>query len=243
MNPLAQYLDFANHHANSTPEDIKKLCADVVKYGFHAAFVNPNYVTLAKETLAGLPAQAGKARVGTVISFPLGGDTKAIKMAAANNAVSQGADELDVVPNIGLYLSGDINGFMGEMQEVVESAHMLSTPVIVKFILDPGYFDKEKDPKASLMRAAEIARVSGADFVKIGSGMGPRNPTLADVAAVKEAVGVNMKIKVAGGVTDRKIAEAFIAAGVTRIGTSHAIEIITEKSPSPSSRRLSHGAE
>ncbi len=221
MDSLAQVLDFANHNANATPDDIKKLVADVVKYGFHAVFVNPTYVTLAKELVA------GKAPVGTVVSFPLGGDTKALKMAAANNAVSQGADELDVVPNIGLYLAGDTNGFMGEMQEVVESAHMTGAPVIVKFILDAGYFDHEKDPKGSLMRAAEIIRAAGADFVKIGSGMGPRNPTLDDLAAVKEAVGGTIKIKVAGGVTDRKTAEAFIAAGANRIGTSHAIDIIS----------------
>ena len=201
---LAHVLDFADHSAKATPDDIKKLCADVIKYGFHAAFVNPTYVTLAKET-------------------------KALKMAAANNAVSQGADELDVVPNIGLYLAVNTNAFMTELQDIVESAHMTGAPVIVKFILDSGYFDKEADPKASLMRASEIVRAAGADFVKIGSGMGPRNPTLADLAAVKEAIGTSIKIKVAGGITDRKTAEAFFAAGANRIGTSHAIEIVSEK--------------
>ncbi len=230
MDPLAQSLDFANHHANATPADIKQLCADVVKYGFHAAFVNPTYVTLAKELFANMPdANAKKTPVGTVISFPLGGDTKALKMAATNNAVSQGADELDVVPNIGLYLAGETNAFMTEMRDVVESAHMLSRPVIVKFILDPGYFDKEPDPKANLMRAAEMVRAAGADYVKIGSGMGPRNPTLEDLAAVKEAVGNSMRLKVAGGIVDRKTAEAFLAAGAHHLGTSHAIAIVTEK--------------
>jgi len=221
MKPLARYLDFANHHANATPDDIKKLCADVIKYNFHSAFVNPTYVTVAKEILA------GKALVGTVISFPLGGDTKALKMAVANNAVSQGADELDVVPNIGLYLAGDTNSFLDELKDVVESAHMTGTPVIVKFILDPGYFDSLKDPKGSLMRASEIIRASGADYIKIGSGMGPRNPTLEDLAAVREAVGQTMKVKIAGGVSDTKTAESFIAAGADRIGTSHAIQIVT----------------
>lgn len=232
MDPLAQSLDFANHHANATPDDIKHLCADVKKYGFHAAFVNPTYVTLAKEH---------NVRVGTVISFPLGGDTKALKMAATNNAVSQGADELDVVPNIGLYLAGDTNGFLGELQAVVESAHMLSAPVIVKFILDPGYFDREKDPKASLMRASELVRASGADYVKIGSGMGPRNPTLEDLAAVREVIGTSIKIKVAGGIVDRKTAEAFLAAGAYHLGTSHAIEIVSE--PNTSSKPTSSKSE
>lgn len=211
MSSLAQYLDFANHRADATPNDIKQLCSDVKKYGFHAAFVNPAYVTLAKES---------GVRVGTVVSFPLGGDTKALKMAITNNAVAQGADELDVVPNIALYLSGDKNGFLGEMQAVVESAHMLSQPVIVKFILEPGFI-------TNLGEAAELVRASGADYIKIGSGMGPRNPTLKDLEAVKEAIGTSIKIKVAGGITDRKTAEAFLKAGAHHLGTSHAIDIVT----------------
>ena len=222
MDSLAQSLDFASHHANATPEDIKKLCADVLKYGFHAAFVNPNYVSLTKELLG------EKAKVGTVISFPLGQDTVAIKMAAANNAVSQGADELDVVPNIGLFLGGREQEFLNEMQQVAESAHMLGKPVIVKFILDPGYFDALPDKKEKLARAAQLVQAAGADFIKLGSGMGPRNPTLDDVAIVKEAVG-NMKVKVAGGITSREVAEKFLAAGATRLGTSHAVQIVMGK--------------
>ena len=213
MDPLAQSLDFANHHANATPADIKQLCADVKTYGFHAAFVNPCFVTLAKEQ---------GVRVGTVISFPLGGDTKALKMAATNNAVSQGADELDVVPNIGLYLAGNKNAFLTEMKDVVESAHMLSRPVIVKFILEPGFV-------TNIGEVSELIRASGADYVKIGSGMGPRNPTLEDLAAVKEAIGNTIKIKVAGGIVDRKTAEAFLAAGAYHLGTSHAIDIVNGK--------------
>lgn len=227
MNNLAHHLDFANHHAHATPDDITTLCAAVAEYGFHAAFVNPAYVTLARETLG------NKALVGTVVSFPIGQDTKALKMAIANNAVSQGADELDVVPNIGLYLSGNTNGFLAEMQEVVESAHMTGKPIIVKFILDPGYFDSYTDKGDQLKRAAEIVRAAGADYVKIGSGMGPRNPTIEDFLAVKEVIGTSIKIKVAGGVCDKKTAETFINAGADRIGTSHAIEIVTGKSQKP----------
>lgn len=225
MPSLAPFLDYANHKANATPDDIKQLCSDVKKYGFHAAFVNPCYVTLAKET---------GVRVGTVVSFPLGGDTKALKMAITNNAVSQGTDELDVVPNIGLYLSGDKNGFLGEMQAIVESAHMLSSPVIVKFILEPGLIP-------NLGEAAELVRAARADYIKIGSGMGPRNPTLEDLKAVKDAIGDSMKIKVAGGITDKKTAEVFLKAGAHHLGTSHAIQIVSESNstPAPASTKSS----
>jgi deoxyribose-phosphate aldolase len=223
MTPLAQYLDFANHKADATPDDIQKLCANVLTYNFHAAFVNPVYVTLAKQILQ------TNANVGTVISFPLGADTTGIKQAAANNAVTQGVDELDVVPNIGLFFAGDMAGFLKDMSDVVESARIFGRPVIVKFILEPGLFDTLPDRKEKLMQAANYVQQAGADFVKIGSGMGPRGPSVEDVSIVRQAVGKNMKLKVAGGITTREIAERFIATGVDRIGTSHAVEILNDK--------------
>lgn len=218
MHPFAQYLDFANHHAAATPADIEKLTRAVVEHGFHAAFVNACYVSLAKKLLG------GKAPVGTAISFPLGGDTLAAKVAAVNEAVQLGADELDVVPNIGTFLTGDTNGFVNEMKTIVDGARMVGTPIIVKFILDPGYCTTAEQMKL----AAQAIQQSGADFVKIGSGMGPREPSVEDVKIVREAVGADMKIKVAGGIDTYEEAKAFIDAGVARIGTSHAVEIVTQ---------------
>ena len=219
MDDLAQRLDFANHRATATPDDIRKLCADVEEYGFHTAFVNPAYVSLAKSILG------THAKTGCVISFPLGGDTTIVKLAAANRAVSDGADELDVVPNLGTYLSGDKQAFLKEMSDVVESARIFGKPVVVKFILDPGFFDTLPNKKDAMTEVAQFIQQSGADFVKIGSGMGPRNPTVEDVVIVKAAV-PDMKIKVAGGVETKAQAEAFFAAGAHRIGTSHAIDIV-----------------
>jgi deoxyribose-phosphate aldolase len=217
---LAHYLDFANHHAAATPTDIEKLCTAVIEHDFHAAFVNATYITLAKKLLG------GKKPIGTVVSFPLGQDTIASKVAAVNEAVQLGADELDVVPNIGTFLAGDINGFVNEMKTIVDGARMVGKPVIVKFILDPGYINTPEQ----MGQAALAIQQSGADFVKIGSGMGPRGPSVEDVKIVREAVGPAMKIKVAGGIDTYKEAKAFIDAGVARIGTSHAIEIITNSS-------------
>lgn len=229
MTSLAPYLDFANHRANATPKDIEKLCKDVLTYGFHAAFVNATYIIIAKKALQ------GNASVGTVISFPLGQDTTTAKVAAANNAASLGADELDIVPNLGFFLAGDEKGFLQDMTAVVEGARMLGLsaqagkPIIVKFILEPGFFDALPDKKEKMQRAAELIKASGADYVKIGSGMGPRNPTIEDFQIIKEIIGDSIKIKVAGGITSKEVAEKFIAAGVTRMGTSHAIEIVKEK--------------
>lgn len=220
MDDLAPRLDFANHRANATPRDIQTLCEAVLKYGFHTAFVNPAYVSYAKSIVT------MSAKVGCVISFPLGQDAPSVKTAAANRAVSDGADELDVVPNLGRYVSGDTQGFLAEMTEVVEAARMLGKPVIVKFILDPGYFDNLPNKKDAMQEVARYIAQSGADFVKIGSGMGPRNPTVDDVRIIKEAV-PEMKIKVAGGVSTKEQAQALFAEGVDRIGTSHAIAIVS----------------
>lgn len=229
MPNLAQKLDFANHHADATPEDIKQLCKDVLSYGFHTVFVNPTYVSLARNEVG------DKTKVGCVISFPLGQDTTHVKMAAANKAVQDGADELDVVPNLGLYKAGDKSGFLKDMTDVVESARIVGRPVIVKFILDPGYFDALDDKTEAMREVATFIQQAGADFVKIGSGMGPRNPTTEDVRIIKGAV-PDMQIKVAGGVKDKETAESFFALGVNRIGTSQAIAIVkgTNTPPSPS---------
>lgn len=105
---------------------------------------------------------------------------------------------------------------------------MLGRPVIVKFILDPGYFDSLPDKKERMQDAARLIQQSGADFVKIGSGMGPRVPEVQDVTIVREAVGPEMKIKVAGGIDTLEEAERFIAAGANRIGTSKAVDIVTQ---------------
>jgi deoxyribose-phosphate aldolase len=141
-----------------------------------------------------------------------------------NEAVLLGADELDVVPNIGLFLAGKTNEFVNEMKTIVDGARMVGKPVIVKFILDPGYIKNSEQIK----EAARSIQQSGADYVKIGSGMGPRGPSLDDVKLVREAVGPTMKIKVAGGITTYAVAKSFVDAGVTRIGTSHAVEIISQ---------------
>ncbi|MFZ5845333.1 MAG: deoxyribose-phosphate aldolase [Patescibacteria group bacterium] len=215
---LASFLDFANHHANATPEEIKQLCRGVLEHGFNSAFVNPVYVPLAHELLA------GRAKVGAAISFPLGGETRSTKVASCLEAVRSGADELDVVPNLALLL-GDSSGqaFLEELREIVEAVKQTKGGTIVKFILETGYLTPEQ-----IKLGAKMVADAGADFVKFTTGMGPRGASLADLALVKEAVAGRVKIKVSGGIDTYEEAEAFINAGANRIGTSHAIEIIKE---------------
>ncbi len=212
---FAKYLDFANHHQDAKPEEIKELCQKVKKYGFHSAFVNPCYIGLAREILAGTTV------VGTVVSFPLGQDLRDIKVLAAIEAVRRGADELDVSLNVGMFIAGKNKEVLEESRAIVESVKSLRPKVLVKFIIETGLLTDSQ-----IKEASELVLASGADFVKTCSGLGPRGATLKDVELVKSVVGDKIKIKVAGGITNFQQAEAFIKAGVHRIGTSRAVEII-----------------
>jgi deoxyribose-phosphate aldolase len=214
---LAKYLDFANHHPDVTPEQIKKLCQNVVKFGFHSAFVNPCYISLAKEYLE------DKFPVGTVISFPLGQDTRDGKVLLAIETTRKGADELDVMMNVGLFKVGKYKEVLEEMRAVNLAAKETRRNVIVKFIIETGFLTAGEIKKAS-----ELVLESGADFVKTCSGWGPRGAKLEDVRLIREAVGDKIKIKVAGGIDNYQEAVDFINAGAARIGTSKAIEIVKE---------------
>lgn len=212
---MAGYLDLANHHPEATPQDIKNLCQKVKEFGFHTAFVNSCYVGLAKAELV------DTAKVGTVISFPLGQDSQDVKVVAAIEAVKKGTDELDVSMNVGLFKAGETEAVLAEMKAVVEASKALNQNVILKFIIETGLLTAEEIKKASL-----LVLESGADFVKTCSGLGPRGASLEDIKIIKEAVGEKIKIKAAGGIDTLEEAESFIKAGVSRIGTSHAVEII-----------------
>jgi deoxyribose-phosphate aldolase len=211
---LAQYLDLANHHPNVTPQEIKELCQRVKRFDFHAVFVNPCYVPLAREIMA-------DGIVGTVISFPLGQETQNIKVLGAIEAAKQGADELDVAMNVGLFKGGKEDQVLAEMEAVITAAKNIKGNVLLKFIIETGFLTEEEIKKAS-----QLVLKSGADFVKTNSGWGPRGASLKDVEIIRKTVGGKIKIKVAGGIHTYHQALAFIKKGADRIGTSKAVEII-----------------
>lgn len=214
---LAGYLDLANHHPDASPQDIKNLCQKVKKYGLHSAFVNPCYISLARELLG------SKGKVGTVIAFPLGQDTKNTKILAAIDAARKGADELDVMINVGLFKEGMDEKVLEEMKEVVEASKSVRRKVLVKFIIETSLLTEEE-----IKRASRLVLESGADFVKTNSGWGPRGASLKDVELIREAISDKIKIKVAGGIHTYQGAIEFLEKGADRIGTSKAVEIIKE---------------
>jgi len=219
---LVKFLDFANHHADASYDDIEFVCDRVAKYGFNAAFVNPFYVPSAQKYVQ--EAIKKKIKIGTAISFPLGQETLGIKIASSVEAVKNGADEIDVSTNMGLLNFGQDGLYLEELKQIINEVKNQRKEMVVKFIIETGLVLFEDRIKA----AAEMILQSGADFVKICSGMGPRGASLKDVELVKNAVGDKIKIKVAGGIDTLKEALDFLNAGVSRIGTSKAIEIIKE---------------
>jgi deoxyribose-phosphate aldolase len=218
MDPktLAKYLDFANHHQNATHTDIEFLCQKVKEYGFNSAFMDPYYVPFAKKIMN------GQGLVGTVMSFPLGQESFEEQIFSVTWAAKNGADEIDCCVNFGLFLEGKYDLLLGQMKNIVETAKNLKKTIIIKFINEVGLFTDDQ-----IKKFAELTEKSGADFVKICSGMGPRGPTIRDVELVKSAVSKKMRVKVAGGISTYEKAMEFINAGVNRIGTSRAVEIVS----------------
>ena len=214
---FAHYLDLADHQPIATQKNIEMLCHNVLKYGFNAAFVNPYYITYARHNLK------KEAKVGTVVSFPLGQDTLEHKIQAAQEAARLGADEIDVSLNVALIKEGLWEKSLEEMRTIVNAARAVKNDVIVKFIPETGYLTPSE-----IKQTAHLMVEAGADFFKTCSGMGPRGAHIEDVKLVREAVGNQIKIKVAGGISTYEQACQFIEAGADRIGTSKAVAIINE---------------
>ena len=224
-------LDFANHRADATKNDIKTLCDTVLQYGFNSAFVNPVHVALARELLA------GKAKVGTVISFPLGADLRDVKIHSIREAIQNGADELDIVPDISCLKEKNQETLQEELTVLTSQARSMRKNIVVKFIIETGLFLPEhflsvsESPeiemgKQYVQAAATMIQKSGADFVKISSGMGKRGVSVDDVTFIRSIVGPTMLIKGAGGVDTKEKALALFSAGANRLGTSHAPELV-----------------
>lgn len=217
IKDLASYIDYAYHKANTTSKDIENLCKETLEYKFNSAFVNPCYIQLAKKILNGQP------KVGTVISFPLGQDIFTIKTEALKKALLAGADEFDIVLNIGLIKEHEWSNCYEEMRTLVGIVKDFDDKKIIQFIPETGYLTSDE-----IKQVAELMVQAKADFFKTSTGFGPRGATLEDVHLIRSAIGNSIKIKVAGGISTYKQAIDFIEAEANRIGTSSAIEIMQE---------------
>jgi deoxyribose-phosphate aldolase len=209
----ARVADFVDHtllKPEATRRDVEQLCAEAGEHRFAAVCVNPTWVPLCRDVLAG-----SRVKVATVVSFPLGASRPEVKAAEAALAVRDGAQELDVVAAIGLIKSGDWDGVARDVRAVLGVAD----GTLVKVIIECAALTP-----IEIVRASTLARDAGAHYVKTSTGFHPAGgATEGAVALMRLAVGDALGVKASGGVRDCKTALRMIAAGATRIGTSSGV--------------------
>jgi len=211
---LAKYIDHTLLKPDATREQIKTLCEEAKRYQFYSVCVNPTWVKTAKQLLLG-----SGVKVCTVIGFPLGAATLETKVFETKNALDNGADEIDMVMNIGAFKSGNSEHVQREIESVVAAT---AGKAAVKVIIETGLLSEEEIKRASLL--VEHAR---ADFVKTSTGFLAEGVKLEHVELIKSVVGENTGIKASGGIRDAEFAKQLIQAGATRIGSSSSVALVT----------------
>lgn len=213
---VALYIDHTLLKPEATRDEILKLCEEGARYGFASVCITPTWVREAACALRG-----SGVKVCTVIGFPLGANAPDTKAYEARRSLFDGASELDMVINIGALKSGDYALVLRDIAGVVEVAREAGS--LVKVIIETALLtDEEK------IKACELARDAGADFVKTSTGFSKGGATVADIALMRRTVGGQMGVKASGGVKDLKQAQEMIRAGATRIGASVGVKIVQE---------------
>ncbi|HHF7019381.1 deoxyribose-phosphate aldolase [Streptococcus mutans] len=212
---INQYIDHTLLKPESRQDQIDKLIREAKTYNFASVCINPTWVSYAAKALEGTDI-----KVCTVIGFPLGATTSAVKAFETKDAISHGADEVDMVINIGQAKSGHFAFVEEDIRAVVEASGDKLVKVIIETCL---LTDKEK------IKACQAAVAAGADFVKTSTGFSTAGARLDDVRLMRQTVGPDVGVKAAGGTRSLENAQAFIEAGATRIGTSAGVTIMEGK--------------
>lgn len=211
---ISKLIDHTLLKATATEEDIKNLCQEAITHNFKSVCVNPNYVNLAKQLLAD-----SDVLVCTVIGFPLGANTIGTKVFETVNAISNGADEIDMVINVGKAKDHDYDYIKKEIEELVHAAN----GNVLKVILETCYLTNEE-----IVKVCEAAVAAGASFVKTSTGFGTGGATIEHVKLMKSVVGDHLGVKASGGIRTYDDFMAMVDAGATRIGASSGIAIINQ---------------
>ncbi|MDD6230851.1 MAG: deoxyribose-phosphate aldolase [Lactimicrobium massiliense] len=208
----SKYIDHTLLKPDTTKEQIIQLCKEAKEYDFASVCVNPCWIETARKELAG-----SDVNVCVVIGFPLGAMTSASKVFEAKDAIERGADEVDMVLNVGWLKDGDDAAVTNEIKAVKEAVGSHVLKVIIEACL------LTNDEK---VRACQDAEKAGADFVKTSTGFSTGGATVEDVALMKKTVGDRLKVKAAGGIRTKEAMDAMIAAGAERIGTSNGAKLM-----------------
>lgn len=209
---LNKYIDHTLLKPDANKEQIKKIIEEAKEYDFASVCVNPTWVKFASEQL-----NDSDVKVCTVIGFPLGATTPEVKAFETRDAISNGADEIDMVINIGALKSGNLELLEQDIRAVVEASGEHLVKVIIETCL---LTDQEK------VQACQISQKAGAGYVKTSTGFSTGGATVADVALMRKTVGPDMGVKASGGARSYEDAQAFIEAGATRIGASSGVAIM-----------------
>jgi deoxyribose-phosphate aldolase len=210
---VAPLIDHTLLKPDASRSDVEKLCREAREFGFASVCINPCWVKLAAGLLAGTAV-----KVCSVIGFPLGAAKREVKAYEARRAILDGAREIDMVMNVGAMKSQDYKAVQEDMRDVKDAC---GKAVVTKVILETALLtDPEK------VKACEIAKRAGMDFVKTSTGFGPGGATVDDIKLMRGVVGEKMGIKAAGGIRDADTAARMIEAGATRIGASASVKIV-----------------
>lgn len=210
---LAKYIDHTILKPETTREQVIKVCEEAKAHGFFSVCVNPYYVSLVKEQLAG-----SDVKVCSVIGFPLGASVTSVKAAETKQAIADGANEIDMVLNIAAMKNGEFDYVLNDIKGVVAA---LEGKAILKVILENCLLTE-----AEIVKACELSVEAGAHFVKTSTGFSTGGATASDIALMRKTVGPNIGVKASGAVRDRETALAMVEAGASRIGASASVAIV-----------------
>ncbi|CAH8706705.1 deoxyribose-phosphate aldolase [Paenibacillus thiaminolyticus] len=210
---IAQMIDHTLLRADAVKDEITKLTEEAIRYQFASVCVNPAWVAYCAEQLAGTPV-----KVCTVIGFPLGASTTAVKAYETADAIANGADEIDMVINVGQLKAGNDDEVERDIAAVVTAA---AGKALVKVIIETCLLTEDEK-----VRACELAVKAGADFVKTSTGFSTGGATREDVALMRRTVGERAGVKASGGVRSLEDVNTMIEAGATRIGASSGVSIM-----------------
>jgi deoxyribose-phosphate aldolase len=210
---LASLIDHTLLKPDAAREDIERLCREAAQFCFASVCVNPNWVPLCRDLLRG-----SGVKVCTVIGFPFGAHLPDVKAYEARRAVEQGAEEVDMVINIGALKSKDYALVEQDIRGVVQA---VGKDTVVKVILETSLLTREEK-----IMGSTLAKAAGADYVKTSTGFAGGGATVEDVALMRETVGPEIGVKASGGIRTKEDVEAMVAAGATRIGASAGVKIV-----------------
>jgi deoxyribose-phosphate aldolase len=213
---VARLIDHTILKPETTRAEVLQVCAEARTYSFASVCVNPCWIPLVTAELKG-----SAVRVCSVIGFPFGATTTAVKVTEAEGAIADGATEIDMVLNIGALRGRENDLVRDDIREVAEACH--ARAAILKVILETALLDDDEKREA-----CRLCIIAGADFVKTSTGFSKGGATVADIALMRAAVGPVMGVKASGGIRTLKDLRAMVAAGATRVGASASVAIVLE---------------